>query len=452
MRIRAQNNLFLLSFALVVIVALALYFHIARIQNEKNSDLNQSDQGAYIEFAVEAWNTHLHYTGGRNRMPLFPWLMSLFYAPDLSDEDFFAVGKLINTWLSALALMLLSAAFLRRFSFAFVAYSVLCIAFLTFVVKAPFFQAELLFYSLFAVAFIRALDNLRQLSWRGSAEVGLLMALAHFAKASVLPMLLIFVASLGFRWCVQLLLGGARGELLRLPGQAALCLLAFFLALLPYLQESYQRYGSHMYNVNTTFYVWYDSWAEAKAGTKAAGDREGWPDLPADEIPGLHKYLREHTLQQIIDRFVNGTLGLISIGCEGESNAHRLGYCPQVAAGLAIMSLSLPWLLWNTNRRVMLDAAHLVIFAAAIFVAYALAAAWYLPISQGPRTLLVLIAPFYWTLGLLMHAPPIKALKMRIGAVEITAANLLYGILSITVINEIYQLATWRAVTLYGGK
>ena len=453
MSLRRRGGLLLVSLSFVA--AISLYLHIARVQNGVNSKMGMSDQSAYMDFAVDAYNTQWHYTGGRNRMPLFPWLMALFYTPGMSEEAFFAVGKLVNTWLSVLALALLGAAFLRRFPLIFANYAILCIAFLALVLKAPFVQAEILFYWLFAAAYIRALDTLRQPTWRGALEVGLLLALAHFTKASVLPTLAIYVASLGLRWVIQLARGRyIAGGALRLPGQAAICLLAFVVALLPYLHESYLRYGSHFYNVNTTYYVWYDSWVEVKAGTRAAGDREGYPDMPPEAIPSLQKYLREHSTQQIIDRFANGARRLTEYGCLRADSAHRYGYCPQVAAGLAILALALPWLMWRTKLRGLAENAPVIFFSVATFAVYALGAAWYMPITgnQGPRVLLVLIVPFFWTLGSVVRASAIQAVKLRLGEWEVRAASLLFGLFSLTVIYEVWQLAIWRAATLYGGK
>ena len=83
-------------------------------------------------------------------------------------------------------------------------------------------------------------------------------------------------------------------------------ILVFLLLLSPYLIESKAKYGAYFYNVNTTFYIWYDSWDEAKAGTLAAGDHLGWPDLPDEEIPSLQKYLDEHSAVEILHRFRDG--------------------------------------------------------------------------------------------------------------------------------------------------
>ena len=445
----------LLLAPLAVCCCIALYLHIARVQSGVNHNMGMSDQSAYMDFAVDAWESQLQYTGGRNRMPLLPWLMALFYAPDTTEAAFFAIGKQVNVWLSVLILALLGAAFLRRFSRLYAVYAILCIAFLAFVLKSPFFQAEILFYGLFAAFYIRALDSLRQPSWRASLEVGIWLALAHFTKASALPALLIYLGCLALRFCIQLLRGNIRREAaLRLPAHALLTALAFVILLSPYLHESYQHYGSHFYNVNTTFYVWYDSWGQAKAGTKAAGDRVGYPDMPPDDIPSLQKYLREHSTQQIIDRFRIGAQRLVEFGCTRENSVHRYGYCSQLLLGMALLAVCAAALLARTSPRKWLDNAPGIGFQAVILLVFALGAAWYMPLTgnEGPRVLLVLIVPFFWTLGLATHAPSLQAMRLRVGGWSLQAMTLVYAMLSATLVYEIAQVVAFRAATMYGGK
>lgn len=450
-----QRSTFCLAFAIATIAALGLYLHIARIQSGVNRDLNKSDQSAYMDFAIKAYESDFHYTGGRNRMPMFPWLMAIFYATGIPNEAFFTIGKLINSWLSALMLLLLGAAFIRRFSKLYAAYAMLCIAFLAYVLKAPFFQAELLFYGFFAAAYIFSLEYLEQPSWQRALAVGLLLALAHFTKASALPALILFLASVSVHWLRGFVQQNVnRNEVFFLPGHTLLALIAFMVLLLPYLHESYQHYGSHFYNVNTTFYVWYDSWMEAKAGAKAAGDREGYPDLSPEEIPSIQKYLREHSAQQIIDRFRIGAQRLFEFGCTREDSVHRYGYCSQVILGLALLAVCLPLLLEKASLRELLDKAHKIVFTLAIFVVYALGAAWYMPITgnQGPRVLLVLIVPFFWTLGLATHASALQAFRVQLGRSSIKLINLVYALLSVSLGYEIVQVVAFRAAVMYGGK
>ena len=459
MRIRAQNNLFLLSFALAVIVALALYYHIARIQNEKNNDLNQSDQGAYIEFAVSSYETRWHETGGRARMPLFPWVMALFYSPGMTEEAFFEIGKVLNTTFSAWIVCLLAAVFVRRFSLLYAIYASGCIAFLVFVLKSPYFQGEILLYGLFAAAFIVAIDTfLKPSGWKGGLVVGILLALAHFAKAVGLLFLLLYIAA----QCLQFVINYATRELPSPPISqylrstlvpALACAFAFLALLSPYLNESHQRYGLHFYNVSTTFYMWYDSWGEAKEGTKAAGDREGWPDLPPEEIPSMRKYLQEHSLPQIADRIVLGANKLFGRSCTVTKYRYEYGHCSQVVLGLLSLAAALSFLLWRSSRRELLEHVALACFVAGVLLLYTASAIWYAGLgAAGPRALLTLAVPFFYTLGLVMHSQAVNSITLRLFTRQVRLNSIVYGVLCILLIYEIYLVLVFRAAAMYGGK
>lgn len=460
MRIRSQNNLIILSFALVAIIALALYFHIARIQNQKNNDLNQSDQGAYIEFAVSSYETRWQETGGRARMPLFPWIMALFYSPGMTEEAYFVVGKVINTYMSALILCLLAAVFVRRFSLIYAIYASCCSAFLVFVLKSPYFQGEILLYGLFSAAFICAIDTLLKPSgWKGGLVVGILLALAHFTKALGLLFLLVYISAQSLQFVIKIAtrkVGSARSfsqDLRSTLVPAAVCALAFLALLSPYLNESYQRYGLHFYNVSTTFYMWYDSWGEAKEGTKAAGDREGWPDLPPEEIPSMQKYLQEHTLSQIADRFVLGASKLFSRSCTITKYRYEYGFCSQVALGLLSLAVALPFLLWRMSWREVLGHVPVACFVAGVLLLYTASAVWYGALgSAGPRALLTLAVPFFYTLGLVMHSQAVNSIKLQLFSRQFRLISVVYGVLCVLLIYEIYLVLVFRAAVMYGGK
>ncbi|MCY4526117.1 MAG: hypothetical protein OXB89_05870 [Anaerolineaceae bacterium] len=454
-----------LLFAAAVCACVLLYLHIAGIQYEVNQHMGSIDQSAYMDFARKAHETRLHYTGGRARMPLFPWILALFYSEDMTDQEFFEAGKQLNVWLSIVALLALGTAFFVRFSRLYASYAILSIAFLVFVLKSPVFQPEMLYYSLFGCAFMLAISNLSAPTLRKSLALGLLFGLAHFAKASVLPAMVIYIGSFGVLVVVRLLRDKAgRQQALTNGMYALLSLLAFLALLFPYLQESYEKYGSHFYDVSTTFYIWYDGWGEAKAGTRAAGDREGYPDLPPEEIPTLEKYIREHSLQEIFGRFRSGLKWLYELSCildhtpsqfnsAGDGPGGRLGYCSQVSAGLLLMAASLPLLLRRREWRGLLDMGHIIFFVSMIFVVYTMGAAWYIPIGgTSTRQFLVLAVPFFWTLGLIIHSRPVQELRLRLDNHSFRVFHLTFGLLSLILLDEILLVLTERAATVYGPK
>lgn len=451
--------------AVALCACVLLYLHIAGIQYGVNLDMESIDQGRYREFAKQAHETGLRFTGNRASMPLFPWIMALFYSPEMTDREFFEAGKQLNTRLSVLMLLALGAAFYVRFSPLYATYATLSIAFLVYVLKSPAFQPELLYYSLFGFAFMLALSNLSAPTWRKSLAVGLLFGLAHFTKAGALPAMAIYVGSLGFRTVVRLLRQeGGRQWVVKNGIHAFLALFAFLALLFPYLQESYQKYGSHFYNVTTTFYAWYDGFDEARQGTRAAGDRVGYPDLPPEEIPSLEKYLREHTVQQILERFRNGLKWLYELSCTldrtpspfespGDGPGGRLGYCAQVGAGLALIALSAVLLLRKKTADEIREKGQVLFFVVMIFVVYTLGAAWFMPISgTSTRQFLPLTVPFFWTLGLVLHSHAVQSLRLQLDHHSFRVFNLVFGLLSLILLDEILVVLTERAATVYGPK
>lgn len=445
-------------FVLLAIAAvlgfLYLYLHVARIQFDVNDDMRKTDQKSYMRFAVKAYESNFGYTGGRNQMPLYPFLQALFYSPSLDDAAFFEQGKRINIGLSLVCLAVLTAAFFSKFSRLFSVYALLTVAFLVFSFKSPYFQTEILFYTLFGLAFITSVEALVSPKWYKSVGVGLLFALAHLSKASALPGLVFFVSSY-----VLLILGrlitrrSSRAELLDLCKLGAAPGLIFVVLLFPYFQESKQIYGNYLYNVNSTFYMWYDSWDEAVAGTRAAGDRVGWPDLPDEQIPSLSKYLDEHSNEQIIDRFRSGAQRLINFACILRKSKHRFGYCSQVGLNLIILACSLALIAVRSHVRHAARHIHVLLFIGIFHLFYALAFAWYMPlIGNGPRTILSLMIPFLWTTGLAVHSETFASYRLRILGWRLSASAVVYSAMLLTLFYEIYQVIDYRAFTMYGGE
>ena len=435
----------------IALFFLVLYLDVAQKQSRRNHDLTQHDQRAYMNFAKKAYEARLQYTDTRNRMPLYPWIQALFYSPQMDDEAFFQQGKQLNIALSLICLLALGIAFFHKFSKLYAFYAILAIAFTVFAIKSPFFQTEILFYTLFGLAFILSLDTLISPKWRKSIGVGVLFALAHFSKASALPGLFIFISSYGILFLSRLFSRSLnRGQVRRILYHALTPPLVFMALLFPYFQESKDTYGAYFYNVNTTFYIWFDSWDDAKEWSSIAQPRRGWPDMPDEEIPSLSKYLREHTADDIIERFRNGAATLLRSGCH--SNRNSFGYCSQVGLGLLILALGLPLIFKDIRRRKGEQNMHIVWYVLLFFLLYALSFVWYMPIiGSGHRTILSLAIPLLWTVGLVVHAPQIQALQRTIFSHPIKVFHIVYLLLTLTLFYEIYQIITLRAETAYSG-
>jgi hypothetical protein len=411
-----------LSLASAFILVSVVYFNFATLNSPQNPNMDATDQGAYLNFVEEIYRTDYHFSGTRNRMPLYPSLQVLFYDPAQTRQENFEHGKQVNAGLSFVLLLLLAGVVSRFLKGGLGLLFTGLIAFGLFVFKASYLQAELLFYTLSFLTFLVMGRVLVTPSWRAGILAGVLAALAHLTKASILPMVGLF---LGFYVLKTL------AELWRAPDRAGLSqqflfhsgvmiyfLLPFLGILTPYLYESKQIYGQYFYNVNSTFYVWYDNWEEVQNGTKAAGDRVGWPVMPPEDIPCLDKYLREHTPVQILDRFWSG----LKIQSRTLSRPYtRYNYLALYLGALLVTGASLPKTTYPLLKRHLIPLG----FALTTFTAYLLLYAWYVPISKGPRFTFSLVLPLLFTGMLALQALTAQAKPIRFFRTPISPSRLL---------------------------
>ena len=248
---------------------------------------------------------------------MYPWLLSWLYDPALSPDDFFAVAKTWNIRLSLVLLGVMAVVARRSLSPLATSSFVLAIAFGYFVFKAGYAQVELLFYVLFFLTFLACWRLLVATSRRSmltqAAVGGVLMAVAQLTKASMLPFLAVVLVALVARMGQGKLSGREMPGATRVAASGALLVACFLAVMFPYLANSKRVFGHYFYNVNSTFYVWYDDWPAASLGTYKDGDGKGWPTTPPDQIPSAGKYLREHTAGQIAGRFWKGFLEMFSV-------------------------------------------------------------------------------------------------------------------------------------------
>lgn len=441
---------------MLVIVVLSLYLYGVRQQFlYVNTDPSRTDQSAYMQVAEQLKTSNYTALTDRNQMPVYLFLLSLLYEPGLSDDTFFARGKLLNVGLSLLILPILFLIF-RRYLPLFTAVNLILIhTFTLYMFKAPFVQTELLFYLLSFVTYLLMCHLLWQPEsrnvWRTAVFTGIILGVAHLTKASVLPGLMLFVGTA----ILRALWGWVRKRPWQRPSPQfwqqlaipALVVLFFLLTIWPYIQNSKERFGHYFYNVNSTFYIWYNHWDEAEAGTKAYGDRVGWPTLPAEEIPSAAKYLAEHTPGQIFSRFFDGLLVIFITTTNG------YGYITYFAL---LFGTVLTLVLVNRQRTwaILKQFPFVSLFVASFFGSYLLLYAWYWPISSGNRFVLALFSPAMFTLAFILHHLFTSQLSLKISRRSERVVNLgqllnwaLFAILLV----DGYIILTERIATVYGG-
>lgn len=435
----------------LVVVLAVLYWHGAERQLVAVNVMEKfTDQSAYMNFAQKVYESGFRYLGDFNRMPLYPFLQALFYRPEMKDFAFFTQGKYLNLLLSIGLLAGLAAIFRRYFNSLHTLVLILIIAFTVFIFKAGWFQTELLFYFLNFCLFLMMWRLLSKPSLGVAVLAGVVAGLAHLTKASILPGLLIFLVFAA----LQGTLAWIKGR--RAPGEASSAAvtrvrlltapivgLVFLVTVFPYIQNSKRLTGRYFYNVNSTFYIWYDSWEQATQGTRAYGDRVGWPDMPSEEIPSALKYLREHTPGELVERMVDGTEEVMA----GMLLSYGYFKYLEIYMGALILAAAFFW--ERTRERIHSDPLPLL-FVLLYFVVYFCLYAWYAPINSGNRLILAQFIPllFIVSLGLKDLLDDQQVRLMARTANPLTALNL--AMLALLAVNIAF-LFILRVGSMYGG-
>ena len=396
----------------LLVAALAGFYYLGATEHGRrvNVDRSRADQSGYLWDAVAVhgnWQGNPPVLiGERNRMPVYPGLLALLYEPDLSPDVFFERGKRLNILLS---MVLLGGMWLiaRRFVPPLAAANfLLVIAFGYFIFKAGYVQCELLFYALLFGAFVCFARLLVLPPGRTAAVLavaaGVVGALAHLTKASMLPLAGLYVVVSIAAALVEFARSSGPEGWKRLAGRAlvlSMFAVAFLGTLYPYISNSKRVFGHYFYNVNTTFYTWYDDWPSASIGTYQHGDGVGWPKMPPDELPSMQRYLREHSVRQIADRLRDGFRDMVVVTYERYWILKFLVLYAAVALAAAVR---------RRQAFVALVRQHLALIAFLLCYAsvYLLAIAFYKPISGTTgRMILAHVAPLVLALSWFLSRP-----------------------------------------------
>jgi hypothetical protein len=438
-----------------LLVALAGFYlagataHARRVNTFKA----RGDQSGYLwdaENVYANWHGRRPATliGERNRMPLYAGFQALFYSPSMSDDEFFVVGKTRNIYLS-LALLAALALILSRYLAPLPATNlILIVAFGYFVFKAGYVQSELLFYFLFFIAFLFLFEILARdlepwgLFWRAAAA-GTAAALAHLTKAAMLPLVAIFLIVLSMD-ALAWRRSGSRRTWSRLAA-AAVVAAAFLAVLSPYIRTNKRVFGQYFYNVNTTFYVWYDTWPQASIGTIKHGDGVGWPDMPVEELPSASRYWREHTVGQIGRRIAAGLWDMV------DRSYRTYWYFTYVAIYLAF---AVALLLKRRTAWVDLARAHpaALMFLVAYALAYLIGIAFYEPVSGtgNSRFLLAHILPLLFVLSLFFSLEPFRNTEWTVAGANVGVRHFHFLVNAMLTFDLLFTL--WpRLMNTYGG-
>jgi hypothetical protein len=428
----------------VVGLLVAIYLTGAVVQGFRvNRDMRRTDQSAYMDYARGIATMKSAYVGDRNRMPVYPFLQSLLYRPGMSDDEFFRRGKAFNIALS-LVLLILTYVLLSRWLEPLAATAIVLVsAFTVFAFKAGYFQGELLFYFLNLLFFVLCIENLRHPTALRAALLGLVAGITYLTKASILPGIVLFLVCSAWFAIAPRKGGAARGsDRLSSLSLAAVFLLVFLATVYPYIRTSKRVFGRYFYNVSSTFYLWYDSWDAAERGTKAHGDRRGWPTMPAEELPSARKYWKDHSVSQIAERLGNGIATVFKVAWSS------YGYLKYAAIYL-LFALLFTFQHPRRARDLLFreGAAAASVFAISYFTLYLLLYSWYTPIAAGNRLTLSLFLPGLAAIGYYLARAGQDSI--RVAGHRLTTADLHRFVIAVLCLDLVFVLP-WTITHLSG--
>src|ERR1700737_3905951 len=94
--------------ALLVLLILAVYgFEAHARRGEKSAPATLGDQTAYLGYARHLYESNYTVIEDRNRMPLYPFLLSLIYRPGMTETEFLVRAQTFTVHLSIVLLPLL---------------------------------------------------------------------------------------------------------------------------------------------------------------------------------------------------------------------------------------------------------------------------------------------------------------------------------------------------------
>ena len=438
-------------------VALATFYvagsstHAVRVNRIKS----RGDQTGYLIDAKQVYaNWHgrspAGLVGERNRMPVYAGVLALFYSPALSDQAFFERAQRVNIVLSLALLAGIWFAAARYLPPLAAANLTGVAAFGWFVFKAGYTQSELLSYTVFFLAFLacwrlfHAGVERRALT---AAAAGVLCGLSQLTKASMLPFVALVLAE-GAVWSLAPLFRRTAVHGDSAPRRAATLLLfalCFLLVVWPYISTSKRVFGHYFYNVNSTFYVWYDNWPRASVGTALHGDGQHWPDMPAADLPGPNRYLHEHTAGQIVARFAGG---FQDMGVVLRRDFDLLPYLA-LYGGMFV-------LLIGTRRQALSAMARDHIWPVTLLAAYAgtylMATAFYQPTSGTGtgRFLLAHALPLFFILSRIIGSARLRATVWEVAGLRVDAMRF-HQLVSAVILFNVAVRVWPRLMQTYGG-
>lgn len=431
----------------VLVAAVLVLFLYGTMRQAMRVNNHHDDQDAFIEYTLALVKDPTYIDGART--PLFPLLVRLFYHEGMSEEALFWQGVAVGIGVSIICVAALALFFFRAFPVSLALPLTLLVTLNIYVIIAPYYKPEPLFYALLFFAFVLMCRAFRRLTVPLAISIGLLLGLATLAKASATSALAIFIAVKGLQLVVEAV-RSRRGwrPLLTSVGVLALAAVVFLVVISGYVASSRRIFGATFYNVNTTFYMWYDTYDQVRTGTRQHYDRTGWPRMPPEQIPSMSKYLSTHSPEEIAHRLVDGLPAVVADHC-GEDFDTITTHCKYVGAlgviAIALVVMNLPWVGSLIRRH-----GFLILFCLLFLASFVLSASWWRPLSKGQRFSMPVVLPILYLLASFIALPQLRRLRLILFGRRIDLITVALALMTVAIALDSITTLTWRVLRVRG--
>ncbi len=262
--------------------------------------------------------------------PLWPWVAAWLVKdghtieePDMvskrvneDDYDLFIRGRWFNVGFTAGFLIMLGIAAARIFSVPAALNIVLLGGLGALLPRAVYFQPEPLYFTFFFLTWVACISALKHNTLWIYGLIGVLSGVAYMAKASITPLVLVFVGVSSLRCLWEMVSARRRGFSLNdtnlwhwrnhLVGLVVLAMMHLLTAG-PRLAYAQEHYGSPTHSF-PSYWMWMDKFnPDCIEWMDKHNTREELAAMLPEDKPSLGRYLRTHTREEFITRLKDGT-------------------------------------------------------------------------------------------------------------------------------------------------
>ncbi|MFC1936335.1 hypothetical protein ACFLYP_01565, partial [Chloroflexota bacterium] len=190
----AWQKVIKIGLSALFLAGMAYFYHAASAYGaEFNTNIIFGDQLKMVNISREAKANNFHVKNNGTQTPLYPIFQAIFINPDQDRDEVFEQGKLINIYLAMGLLIGYCFVFARKEPRHQAVNLMLITAFALYIFKAPFFQAEVLYFFLVFSSYLLMIQLFSSKSLILPVLTGVVSGLAFLAKASMLGMLYVYI-------------------------------------------------------------------------------------------------------------------------------------------------------------------------------------------------------------------------------------------------------------------